>query len=226
MRSKYLTAIAAATTFATMAASGPSTANADPPARITIVAVFSPITFGENDYVNGQLLDPPPPEGQPAPPSAAPTDQGGQVVALEQSAPPFTEWTPVAQVTTNPQGFYSFKLRPSQTLQYRTSSQGVGSERVVQVPVAPRITLRAQAVGRSSIRFSGAIGPALADQSVEIQRQLRGGGWTRVTTARLKGGRTFSGRIRVRHPLQLRAYFPGNDAYLARSSNVVKATPG
>lgn len=221
MRSAKLTAIAAAAFLAAV----PSAASADPPARITIVAVFTPITFGENGYINGQLLDPPPPEGQPPASSAAPTDQGGQVVALEQSAPPFTEWAPVAEVITNPQGFYSFKLHPSQTLQYRTSSQGVASERVAQVSVAPRIRLSAQAMGRSAIRFSGTIAPALADQSVEIQRQLRGGGWTRVATARLKGGRTFSGRIRARNTLQLRALFPGNDAYVAGTSNVVRATP-
>jgi hypothetical protein len=222
VRSKKPTAVAA---LATVVAFFPAAAQADPPARITIVSVFDPITFGENDYVNGQLLGPPPPEGQPAPSSAAPTPQGGQAVALEQSPPPFTEWTPVAQVTANPQGYYSFKLHPSQTLQYRTSSQGVVSERVVQVSVAPRIRLTASAAGRTAVRFSGTIAPALADQRVELQRQLRGGGWTRVATAKLKGGKTFSGRIRARHALNLRAYFAGNDAYLSGSSNVVKAAP-
>jgi hypothetical protein len=222
VRSTTLTAAAA---LATLVAFFAASAQADPPARITIVAVFDPITFGENDYVNGQLVGPPPAEGQPESSSAAPTPQGGQVVVLEQSSPPFTEWTPIAQATTNPQGFYSFKLHPSQTLQYRTSSQGVASERFVQVSVAPRVRLKVQAAGKSSIRFSGTVSPALADQSVEIQRHLRGGGWMRVLTARLKGGRTFSGRIRARHALQLRAYFGGNDAYLARSSNVVKAEP-
>ena len=36
-------------------------------------------------------------------------------------------------------GYYSFELQPTQTMQYRTSSQGVASERAVQVSVRPRL---------------------------------------------------------------------------------------
>src|SRR3954464_14882535 len=58
-----------------LVAAVPSTAAADPPSRATIVAGFEPITYGENAFVNGQLFG---------------DNQGGQLVALEQSAPPFT----------------------------------------------------------------------------------------------------------------------------------------
>jgi hypothetical protein len=183
---------------------------ADPPARVTVVAVFEPITYGENAYVNGQLLG----EGQ-----------GGQVVTLEQSAPPFAEWAAVAQITSDAAGYYSFKLHPGQTMQYRTSSQGMPSERAVQVSVAPRIRLAARAAGRSSIRFSGAIAPAFADQSVEIQRRSAGGGWKRVARARLRGGKTFSGRIRASRPVQLRAFYPSDGNHLDGFSRIVKAAP-
>src|SRR3954454_10267721 len=135
---------------------------ADPPARVTIVAVFEPITYGENAYVNGQLLG---------------DGQAGQLVALEQSAPPFTDWTPVAQTTSDAQGYYSFKLHPSQTMQYRTSSQGTPSEKAVQVSLAPRITLKAQPAGKTSVRYSGAFGPALPGQQVAIQRRSSTGAW-------------------------------------------------
>lgn len=187
-------------------------ASAEPPARITVVGVFNPITYGDNAYVNGQLIG---------------NEQGGGLVVLEQSTPPaFADWTPVAQVNADPAGYYSFKLKPTQTMQYRTSSQGFGSERAVQVDVAPRIRFTADAAGKSSVRFSGTIAPAQPDQSVEIQRQLSGGGWTRVTRARLKGGRTFSGRISSRRSIRLRAFYPANGVLLNGTSKPVQITRG
>jgi hypothetical protein len=204
-------ATAAAAALATFGASLPSIAAADPPTRVTVVAVFNPITYGDNAYVNGQLFG---------------TDQASQPVILEQATPPaFVDWTPIAQVNSDADAYYSFKLRPTQTMQYRTSSQNGNSERAVQISVAPRIHMTASAAGRTAVRFSGTIAPALADQSVEIQRQGSGGGWTRVTTARLRGGKAFSGRIRARKPVHLRAFYAGDPLYAAGTSNVVKAAP-
>jgi hypothetical protein len=188
-----------------------ATAFADPPARITIVSVFEPITYGENAYVNGQLLG---------------DGQAGQLVALEQSAAPFTAWTPVAQVTSDAMGYYSFKLHPTQTMQYRTSSQGTQSERIVWVSVAPRIRLEAKAVGRTTVRFSGRVAPALPGQTIAIQRELRGGSWANVTNVRLHEGKTFAGRIRARHSISLRAYFETDNVHYNGSSKVVKIARG
>ncbi|HEX6712576.1 MAG TPA: hypothetical protein VF066_04295 [Thermoleophilaceae bacterium] len=197
--------------LAVSVAAVPSTAKAGPPARVTIVAVFEPIVYGQNAYVNGQLLG---------------DGQGGQPVALEQSAPPFTDWAPVAQVAADAQGYYSFKLRPSQTMQYRTGSQGTGSERIVQISVAPRIKLKAEAVSKTTVRYSGTFAPALAGQTVAIQRRLPGGGWANITNARLHDGRTFSGRFRARHTMSVRAFFETNGALLSDFSKVVKITRG
>jgi hypothetical protein len=203
------TIIGAAALFATLAMA--ASASADPPTRVTVVAVFNPITYGDNAYVNGQLFG---------------TAQAGQPVILEQATPPaFVDWTPIAQVNSDADAYYSFKLHPTQTMQYRTSSQNGNSERAVEVAVAPRIRLTAGAAGRTSVRFSGTIAPALADRSVEIQRQGSGGGWTRVATARLRSGKTFAGRIRARKPVRLRAFYTGDPLYVAGTSNVVKATP-
>ena len=189
----------------------PAVVQADPPARISIVAVFNPITYGDNAYVNGQLIG---------------DGQGGQLVTLEQSAPPYTEWTSVLQTTSDPAGYYSFKLHPAQTMQYRTSSQGTPSEKVVQVNVAPRITLTASAAGRSSVRFSGRFAPALDGQSVAIQRRSRSGAWTTVTNAVLHGGKLFQGRLRAHRPVTLRARFASDGAHLDAHSNAVRAVPG
>ena len=181
-----------------------SGALAVPPTRITIVSVFDPITFGDNSYVNGQLI------GAPA----------GQPVALEQAAAPFIEWTPVAQATTDWDGYYSFKLHPQQTLQYRTSSEGILSERVVQISVAPRLRLAATRAGGSSIRFSGTIAPGLPGASVLVQRRGTGG-WRTVGSARLQGGNSFAGRIRARRTSTLRAFFANDPAHRAAYSRPV-----
>ncbi|MEA2497255.1 MAG: hypothetical protein QOJ29_5166 [Thermoleophilaceae bacterium] len=198
-----LVALAAVATLAALFA---STAAAAPPTRVTIVAVFEPLTYGENAYINGQLVG---------------DAQAGQLVALEQSPPPFTEWTPVAQITSDPSGYYSFKLHPSQTMQYRTNSQGTPSDRPVQVSVAPRIKLVATKAGKSSIRFSGTFAPALDGQRVAIQRRNKSGSWTTVATSRLHDGKTFAGRIRTHHKLTLRAFFATDSAHLEGFSNAV-----
>jgi hypothetical protein len=187
-------------------------AQADPPTRITIGAVFDPITYGENAYINGQL--------------SGATSQAGQLVALEQSPPPFTEWAAVAQVTTDAAGYYSFKLHPSQTLQYRTSSQGVPSEKVAQVSVAPRVSLSAVAAGKSSVRFSGKFAPALVGETVAIQRRTRSGAWTTVANARLKDGKTFTGRLRATAAVVLRAVYATDGAHLDASTHSVRVVPG
>ena len=188
-----------------------SVAAADPPTRVTIVAVFDPITYGENAYINGQLLG---------------DAQAGQLVTLEQSAPPFTDWTAVAQITSDAQGYYSFKLHPQQTLQYRTSSQGTPSDKPVQVSVAPRIKLTASAAGKSSVRFSGTFAPALPGQTIAIQRRNAGGSWTTVASPRLRDGKTFQGRLRARKATTLRAFFATDGVHLDGFSNSVKVTPG
>lgn len=194
-----------------LAALAPAVALADAPTRVTIVAVFDPITYGENAYVNGQLIG----DGQP-----------GQDVSLEQAPPPYTTWTAVAQVAADAQGYYSFKLHPSQTMQYRTISQGLYSERSVEVDVAPRIRLKAVAAGRSTIRYSGTFAPALEGQSVAIQRRARNGAWTTVANATLRSGRTFSGRLRAHRATTLRAFFASDGAHLDGFSNAVTVTPG
>jgi hypothetical protein len=189
----------------------PAVAYAAPPTRVTIVAVFEPITYGEIAYVNGQLLG---------------ENQGGQTIALESSPPPFTEWTPVLQTTSDPAGYYSFKIKnQTQTMQYRTNSQGTPSERAVQVSLTPRIRLKASVAGKSSVRFSGTFGPALDGQSVAIQRRDPSGSWTTIANARLRDGKTFKGRLRARKRVTLRAFFATDGAHLDGFSNAVSANP-
>ena len=182
------------------------------PQRVTIVSVFNPIVFGDNAYVNGQLVG---------------EEQGNQGVSLEQSPFPFTTWTAIASATTDVNGYYSFKLRPSVTAHYRAvpaSAPGTTSDREVPVDVAPRIVLTATAAGKSSIRFSGKFAPAKDGQSVAIERKHSNGSWTKVATARLKGGTTFAGRLRARGTTVLRAFFVSDGVNADGSSRPVRVS--
>jgi hypothetical protein len=201
---------AAVAALATLAAAWPSTAAADPPSRVTIVAVFEPITFGDNAYVNGQLVG---------------IAQGGQVIALEQSPPPFTQWTPVAQVSADAAGYYSFKLHPTATMEYRTSSQGIPSDGPVRIDVAPRLSFKATRSGRTSIRFTGTFAPALPGQRVTIQRRSTSGAWVKVASVRLRAGRSFQGRLKATRPITLRAFFRTNGAFGATATRSVTVGP-
>src|SRR5437763_9815905 len=141
-----------------LAAGASAAAAQGPPARITIVSLFDPITYGDNAYVNGQLI--------------GSDDQSAQLVTLQAAQFPFTTWADAAQVTTDAQRYYSFKLHPTATTHYRTMWNGqLTSERDVQVQVAPRLVMNASPVGRSSIRYAGRIAPAQIDGSVMIQRE-------------------------------------------------------
>jgi hypothetical protein len=203
-------AAAVAVAVALLASAIPSIAAADPPTRVTIVAVFEPITYGDNAYVNGQLVG---------------IAQGGQVVALEQSPPPFTQWTPVAQVAADAAGYYSFKLHPTQTLQYRTSSQGTPGDGPVRIDVAPRLSFKATPAGRTSIRFSGSFAPAVPGQTITIQRRSTTGAWVRVASAQLRAGKTFQGRLKATRPVTLRAFFRTNGAFGDATTRSVRVVP-
>jgi hypothetical protein len=181
-----------------------------PPSRVTIVSVFDPITYGDNAYVNGQLIG---------------DGQSGQLVTLQASPFPFTAWGDVAQITTDYRGFYSFELHPAANTHYRTLAEGVMSEREVSVDVEPAIRFKAVPAGRSSVRFSGVIAPGHDRGTVAVQRQKRNGAWTTVANARLHGGAKFAGRLRARNPVVLRAFFASDGDHRDGFSRAVRVVP-
>jgi hypothetical protein len=205
MRTRWAVAVLAALLLAAA-----PVATADPPRRVAIIAVFNPITFGDVTFINGRLVG---------------SGQGGQQVVLEQSAPPFSDWAPAAETTADAAGFYSFELRPNETMEYRATAQGTPS-RAVQISVTPRITLKATAVGASSVRFSGTFGPARPAGLVTIQRRSSTGAWATIGSAGLGTGTTFAGRLRAHYKITLRAIYPGDDLHMEARSNTVTVTPG
>ena len=206
-------AAAACAAAALCVAAGPAQAGG-PPARITIVSVFDPITFGERAFVNGQFV--------------GDDDQGGQTVTLQELPFPFTApWVDVATTTTDYLGYYSFKRVPAASTHYRTVWNGqVVSEKEVQVGVAPRIALSAAAAGRASVRVSGTLAPAHTGQLITIQRRNPSGTWTTIASPQLRGGTKFEGRVRAHKPVVLRAFFAGDGDHLDGFSNAVRALPG
>jgi hypothetical protein len=96
----------------------------------------------------------------------------------------------------------------------------------VQVNVVPRITLKAAAAGRTTVRFSGTFAPALDGQKVSIQRRSKSGGWTTIAHAQLHNGKDFQGRLRAHTAVTLRALFATDGVHSDAFSNTVRAVPG
>jgi hypothetical protein len=207
-----------------LAAAAPAAAA---PERITIISAFNPLLFGENAFVNGQLLstvtgD----DGQPALKGEPNADKS---VTLEESPFPFITWTAVATVGADRRGFYSFQRLPSMATHFRTVSEGATSEKEVGVDVQPLIAWRVSPAGRSSVRFAGTLAPAHPGAQVELQRQSRSGAWTTTANVRLgdavKGASPFHGRLRVRSPARLRLHFLADGDHLEAYSRTLLAAP-
>lgn len=187
---------------------------ADPPPpvpdEVRVVVVFNPITFGEPTYVNGVLRG---------------VAQAGEKVSLEEAPFPFGTWTEVDTTTTDQGGYFSFRRRPSFATRWRvisrTSNSGISPE--VQGDVAPRLRFGASLRGRT-VSYTGSLAPAHDGLAVEIQRKSRRGGWSRLTTARLR--RTaFRGRLRIRGRTVLRAFFLADGDHLQAATAPVTLDP-
>jgi hypothetical protein len=194
---------------AALVAALPTPASAVPPRRVAIIALFNPITFGDVTFVNGRLVG---------------TGQANQPVTLEQSAPPFTDWAAAQETTSDVSGYYSFELRPADTMEYRATAQGTPSK-AVKIAVAPRIKFKASAAGTNGVRFSGSFGPARPGELVTIQRRSSTGAWSTISSAGLRNGIVFNGRLRARYRITLRAFYSGDDQHLAAHSNAVTVMP-
>jgi hypothetical protein len=97
-------------------------------------------------------------------------------VALQQRVPG-RQWARLARVRPRPDGTFTARVKPKQTLEYRLSA-GTFSGGAVRVAVAPRLRLELGVDG-----LYGSIRPAISDVRVELQRQTSSG-WARATVAR------------------------------------------
>lgn len=205
--------IAATAAMAVLALPAAASAQDEPPPvpdQVSAVVVFTPITFGEPTYVNGQLHG---------------TRQARQTVALEESAFPFGAWTQVDSARTDDMGWFSFRRRPALATRWRvvslTPSSGTSAE--VEVGVAPRLRF-AVSLRRRVASYSGSLAPAHDGGAVQIQRKSRRGSWSSIASPRLRGT-AFRGRMRLRGRTVLRAFFPADGDHLQATSAAITLDP-
>jgi hypothetical protein len=187
----------------------PAGAGAAPPRSVAIIAVFNPITFGDVTFINGRLMGP---------------GQAGQPVVLEQSLPPFSDWSPAFETTADSSGYYSFEVQPGDTTQFRASAQGTPSK-PVQIKVTPKLTFTAWPAGVGNVRFSGSLRPARPAGLVTIQRRSSTGAWSTIGSAGLGTGTSFTGHLRAHFKLTLRAIYRGDDLHPTGFSRAVTVMP-
>jgi hypothetical protein len=146
----------------------------------------------------------------------------GQTVTLYQSIYPFTGWAPVATLTTDFGGYFSFNEKITQNVSFRAVWNGVVSkDKLVKLPL--RVSMKARRSGRSVI-FSGTSFPLLIGRVVELQRLGRHGGFhtfARVSIATAG----YERRVRMRGGGVFRALAPADGQYGVGASRPVRVKP-
>lgn len=162
---------------------------------LTIAAMPATIIHGNRTVISGKLSGPKP--------------AGGVAVTLEQNPFPFAGgFKDVRSATTDPNGNYTFSIRPTTNTRYRVSaktSPPVNSPEVqvnVRLKVTLRVSDRTPARGQR-VRFSGLVIPAHDGRPALIQRRTSTGAWKTVATAALKPAPALNGVTRSRYTRRL-----------------------
>lgn len=187
------------------------------PDRITILAIFKTIEFGERAFVSGRFrrLENPDAEVQP---------YAGRKVTLEEAPFPFTAFTPVASATTDRDGYYAFASSPQLHTRYRVVSADppVQSEaKLIRVRLHATLEAGSDSVRKGrSVRLSGQVEPAHSGNRVEIQRRTKAGRWQTVARATLRTSGWVK-RVRMRSDGVFRARVLGHEDHLPGISEQV-----
>lgn len=143
-----------------------------------------------------------------------------QTVTLYQSVYPFTDWAPVATLTTDFGGYFSFHESITQNIAFRAVWNGVVSkDKLVKLPM--RVSMKARRSGRSVI-FRGTSFPLLVGRVVELQRLSRHGGFHTFAKVQITGSKGYESRIRMKGGGVFRALAPADGQYSVGASRPVR----
>jgi hypothetical protein len=206
---------------AAAAAKGPHVRIAqNPPARTLILGGhLYPKPFGDA-YIYGHVEVP---ITEPA------TDLAGQTVVLYQSAFPFTAFAPVATMTTDFEGYFSFHTTVNQNMTYRavwqTNPPVQAKDKLLKVPL--KLTLKAshkRVKQRGVVTFTGIGAPAHPGARVEVQQMDKNGRFKTFATTTTTPQSTFSLRTRVKRGGVFRALFGGDGMFGISASRPIRVT--
>ncbi len=145
-------------------------------------------------YVYGRIK---PPTGMPLTPYA------NQQIQLYQSVYPFSDWQPVATLTTDWEGFYTFNETLTQNTVFRAVWQAnpplQSKDRLVTFPLKVTLGASSTAVRKGRhVTFTGGTFPPRPGALVVLQQLSRHGRFRTVTSARLSTANQFVRSWRVR----------------------------
>ena len=157
------------------------------PDRITIIAIFKTINFGERAFLSGRFR-------RQENPDADAVGYQGRTVTLEEAPHPFAAFTAVASTITDREGYYAFSARPGLNSRYRVvaSDPAVQSDaKLIRVRLGVVVEASRERVKKGrSVQLSGEVTPAHDGNRVEIQRRTRSGRWQTVSRTKLKTANT------------------------------------
>jgi hypothetical protein len=171
-------------------------------------------------YVYGRVRVP---DG--APPSAV----AGQQVNLYASVFPFTAWGPVATLTTDWEGYFTYHQQIAQNMSFRAIWNMGGTpvqsqDKLVTLPL--RVSLRANRAGGGRVTFSGNSFPPHPGARIYLQRLDKHGRFRTVTSTTTASSSTFKRPWRLRRPGVFRALFPGDGQFGVAASRPVRVQRG
>jgi hypothetical protein len=211
-----------AVAFAALAlAAAPAQAQTPAAPEVILGGHLYPTPYG-NTYVYGRLR---------VPASEPQTDVAGQTVALYASGFPFTAWAPVATLTTDWQGYFSYHTTIGQNTSYRAIWQSAApvqsKDKLVKLPL--KLSLRAShtRVRRGGlVTFTGTSYPPHPGPKVYLQQMDRHGRFRTVTSTTISASSKFSRRWRVRRGGVFRALFAGDGQFGVAASRPVRVRAG
>lgn len=210
-----LSALVALAVCAAPAAAAPSPTVRD----VVLGGHLYPKPFGDT-YVYGQVRVP---ASEPA------TDQAGQTVALYASAFPFTDWVPVATMTTDFKGYFSYHATINQNMTYRaiwqTTPPVQSKDKLVKLPLKLSLKASHTRVKKNGVvTFKGNGHPAHPGATVQLQQEDSHGGFKTFAKGTLSPGSKFSVRTRVRRGGVFRALFAGDGQYGVSASRALRVS--
>ncbi|MEA2281023.1 MAG: hypothetical protein QOK21_1630 [Solirubrobacteraceae bacterium] len=148
------------------------------PAKLTIAAAPSAVTFGRATTLSGKLSG-----GKSA---------AGQLVAVQADTAPFDgTYTDVATAKTDANGDWSATNAPTALTRYRAQAKTAPPATSATVDVGVRLRVGIRVSDRTPargqrVRFSGTVAPAHDGAPVRIQRRRADGSWRTVARTTLQ----------------------------------------
>jgi hypothetical protein len=211
--------IAAITAAAVMGLAATPAVAQGPTVPTTILgAHLYPKPYG-NTYVYGHVE---------VPVTQPPSSVAGQTVVLYASIFPFTTWTPVATMTTDFEGYFSYHTTLGQNTSYRAIWQSANppvqsKDRLVKVPL--KLSLKAshtRVKKKGVVTFTGASRPAHPGAKVELQEMDKHGRFKTVLSTTASPSSQFSLRTRMKRGGVFRVLFPGDGQFGIAASRAVR----